>query len=122
MSDKLKKFWCDQESFMFLLQEKRNFPKYPVDITSKIGQKLIKDIGHDSQHETFEAIQKLRNSKSHRATEISDFELDEFVEEIADATKYLLEMLILAGVSYEQFVEIFEMKTLKNTRRINEGY
>jgi hypothetical protein len=120
--DKLEKMWQDQEKFMRLLQEKRNFADFPVDVSSKCGQKLIKEMANEGIHEFVEAVQLLKNSKAHRAANITQFDLDDFVEECVDVQKYLYEVLLLAGVSVEQFFEVFEKKTMKNIRRINEGY
>lgn len=114
--------WDSQVSFMSLLQQHRNFPQFPVDISSKSGQKIIKDVIHEAQHEAFEAIQHLKNTKSHRLTEIPDVAIDDFIEEIVDAQKYLLEALLLAGVSYEKWIAIFNSKTNKNIDRILNGY
>lgn len=111
-----------QNDFMKLLQEKRSFPQYPVDVTSKTGQKIIKDCSHEALHELFEAIHLLKNSKSHRKTEIKEFDEDSFVEELVDCYKYLTEIFLLSGVSAEKFADIFLMKTVENNRRINEGY
>lgn len=114
--------WASQVEFMELLQKYRSFPKYPVDISSKSGQKIIKDAIHEAQHEAFEALQHLKNTKSHRLTEVPDVDVDDFVEEIVDAQKYLLEALILAGVSYEKWIDIFNRKTEKNIDRILNDY
>lgn len=107
---------------MHLLQRKRNFPEYPVDPTSKDGQRHIKNVGHDCMHELFEALHLLKNSKQHRVTEIRSFDRDEFVEELVDAQKFLLEMLIIAGVSINEFYEQFINKTNVNIKRINGDY
>ena len=67
--DKLQEMWEQQKKFMELLQERRDFTKFPVDMTSKSGQKLLKGITHECMHELFEANQMLKNSKDHRATD-----------------------------------------------------
>lgn len=122
MEDILKRHWNDQKEFMKLLQEKRNFPSWPVNIKTKQGQKTIKEVIQDSQTELFEALQHLKNTKSHRLTENTEVDLDAYTEECVDAIKYIFEAMLLAGVTFEQYVEIFDNKTIKNTKRINGNY
>ncbi len=122
MTDKLEKMWKSQDDFMKLLQKHRNFPQYPVDPTSKEGQKHIKNVGHDAMHELFESLHLLKNSKTHRKTEINTFAREEFIEEIVDAQKFILEMLIISGVTLEEFLVMFEHKTDVNTKRIEGNY
>lgn len=121
-NDFLVRQWNQQEDFMHLLQKTRNFPQYPVDISSKQGQKIIKEAVVEAQSELYEAIQHLKNTKSHRIVDLPEVNLDEYIEEIVDAQKYIIEALILAGVTFEKYCEIFEKKTNKNIARIEEGY
>ena len=107
---------------MFLLQEKRNFPKHPVDILSKNGQKFVKDIAHECMDELFEGIQHLRNSKSHRATNVNEFNRSEYIEELVDSFKYFCEICLLSDISAKEFCEVFLKKTSENTERILSGY
>ena len=120
--DRLELMWGQQLKFMKLLQEKRNFPEFPVDIASKPGQKVIKDIAHDCMHELFEAIHLLKNSKNHRATNINDFDKDAFLEELGDVLHFYIEVCALAGISSEELYEAFMKKGDVNTTRINSNY
>lgn len=129
MSDNLKEltqafevFLQIQNEFMQLLQAKRNFPQYPVDLESKQGQKFVKDIAHECMDELFEGIQHLRNSKSHRLTNVTEFNKSEYIEELVDSFKYFTEICILSGITAEDFVKVFVEKTQENQRRINDGY
>lgn len=120
--DRLELMWGQQLKFMKLLQEKRNFPEFPVDIASKPGQKVIKDIAYDCMHELFEAIHLLKNSKNHRATNINDFDKDAFLEELGDVLHFYIEVCALAGISSEELYEAFMKKGDVNTARINSNY
>lgn len=120
--DTFDKFWQQQFDFMKLLQEERNFPEFPVDITTKDGQKLIKDVTHDCMHELFESIHALKNSKNHRKTEVKEFDRENFIEELVDTMKFFLEILILAGISKEEFIDSFDQKTNVNIERIKGNY
>lgn len=121
-TDTLDKWWKSQEDFMRLLQEKRGFPEFPVDIKSKPGQRFLKEIIHDCQDELGEARVLLKNSKNHRETEIVEFDRQGYIEELVDAEKFLLETLILSGVTLEEFKAAFEAKTDINIDRIKKGY
>lgn len=122
MSDKLQKMFDQQEAFMRLLQKKRNFPEFPVDVLSKGGQKLVKDISYECADELHEARQHLKNSKSHRVTEIKTFDRDDYIEELVDAQHYLFEIVIASGITIEEFFDAYMEKGRINTDRINDGY
>ncbi len=120
--DKLKKMFEQQESFMRLLQEKRNFPNFPLDLSKKEDQRFIKEIAHECMHELFEAIHLLKNSKSHRNTQISEFNREAFLEEISDTFHYLVEIIISSGISVDEIYEAYMKKGKVNEDRINSGY
>jgi hypothetical protein len=120
--DRLARMWDDQVSFMRLLQEKRGFPEFPTDISSKTGQKFLKDIRNHIMEELFEAGQHLKNAKSHRATEIPEVDREAYKEELVDAQKLLLELIIASGITLDEFVEAFTKKGEINTHRILGSY
>lgn len=120
--DKLQQMWTQQESFMRLLQKTRNFPEFPVDVTSKGGQKFLKGITHECMHELFEANMMLKNSKDHRATDITEFDKDSYVEELVDALHYFFEIAITSGVSMNELHEAYMKKGQINIDRIENGY
>jgi len=121
MSDRFEIMWQQQEEFMKLLQKERGFPKFPVDLTSKDGQKFIKGISYECADELHEARQHLKN-KNHRATEINDVDREEYVEELADAFHYFLEIVIASGITAEELYEAYTVKGIENVRRIKGGY
>ena len=61
MNDRLSQMFEQQRQFMDLLRERRNFPDFPVDLSSKNGQKFCKSIAYEMMGEIFEAIQELKN-------------------------------------------------------------
>lgn len=122
MTDKLEKMWDQQEKFMRLLQTRRNFPEFPVDMTTKSGQKFLKGITHECMHELFEANLLLKNSKDHRATDVSEFSREEYVEELVDALHYFFEIAISSGVSMDELHEAYIKKGQINIDRIENGY
>lgn len=121
-SDRFFNMWSQQQQFMKLLQKERNFPEFPVDISSKIGQKFLREITHLMMDELFEANQHLKNSKSHRVTQVPDVDRASYVEELADSFHYFLELLIASGVSMDEFYDSYMKKGEINIKRIKNGY
>lgn len=120
--DTLTSMWAQQVAFMRLLQQKRGFPEFPTDISSKKGQKFLNDIRHHLQDELHEAAQHLKNAKSHRATEVPEVDRAAFVEELVDALHLYFELCIAAGISQEELVKAYLDKGEINVDRINNGY
>ena len=122
MSDKLQEMWDQQLEFMNLLKKKRDFPEFPVDIRSKAGQKFLKSITYECMGELFEANQELKNSKTHRATEISDLDKDAYLEELIDSLHFFFEIVIASGISLDEMYDAYMKKGNKNFDRIENGY
>jgi hypothetical protein len=121
--DRLAKVWSDQQAFMRLLRLRRDFPAFPVDLHTKEGQRLVKEIAYDACHELHEAVDHLKNAKLHRATEVPELDRAAFLEELVDAFKFIIEVAVLSGVTLPEFWAAYEKKTERNTRRIaEEGY
>lgn len=120
--DMLNKMFSQQREFMNLLKEKRNFPEFPVDLSTKQGQKFVKSISHECMHELFESVQLLSDSKDHKNSLSGDFNKEKFLEELADVTHYLIEIFILTGISPEQIYEAYMKKGEINNNRIMNGY
>jgi hypothetical protein len=121
-TDRLGHMFHQQKEFMDLLRERRGFPEFPMDLSKKESQRFIKAIAHDAMGELFEAVQELKNSKGHRATEIDEFDRQAYVEELVDTQKFLFEILHLSGISIEEFFEAYLAKGEINTQRIIKGY
>lgn len=120
--DRLQTMWDQQESFMRLLQEKRNFPEFPTDITSKKGQQFLEGIAFHMMKELFEAGQHLKNAKSHRATEITTVDREAYKEELVDVLHLYIELCIGAGISLDELFDAYVAKGNVNVERINGGY
>lgn len=121
-NDRLLEMWHQQYEFMKLLQEKRGFPQFPVDITTKEGQKFLKGITHECMGELFEANQELKNSKAHRATEITNLDRDAYLEELVDSLHFFFEIAIASGISVTELYAAYMKKGDVNTNRIKNGY
>lgn len=122
MNDRLQQMWEQQTEFMKLLQQERGFPAFPTDITSKQGQQFLDGITFHVMKELFEAGLHLKNSKSHRATEIKEMDREAYKEELVDALHLFFEICIAAGISLEELHEAYMKKGEVNFDRIRNGY
>jgi len=113
-----------RESFMHKIREKdpEISPSWPVDLSDKQSQQHIRDMALRGVEEMFEALQHLKNWKPHRSTQITEFNRDEFLEEIVDAFNYFLSVLVLVGVSDEELFDAYEKKDQIIRERVNSGY
>jgi hypothetical protein len=123
--DRLSQMFQKRETFMHLLRQK--FPNaypvdWPVDLSNKDAQSNVRDIALKGVEEMFEALQHLKNWKSHRETEIPDVNRDEFLEEVVDSFNYFFSLLILAGFNENQFFEMFDKKDQIIRGRLTSKY
>ncbi len=123
--DRLSQMFQKRETFMHLLRQK--FPNaypvdWPVDLSNKDAQSNVRDIALKGVEEMFEALQHLKNWKSHRETEVPEVNRDEFLEEVVDSFNYFFSLLILAGFNEDQFFEMFDKKDQIIRKRLTSKY
>lgn len=122
--DNLSEIFILREEYMNALLNK--FPSYyqqwPINVATKESQTVLRDSILRGVEEMFEALQHLKNSKPHRKTEITEFEKDEFLEEMVDAQNYFFTTLILLGITPENFFDAYKKKHDKILKRLNNGY
>jgi len=121
-SDRLKQMFEQQTSFMKLLKLKRGFPEFPLDLNLKENQVFCKHIVYEIMGELFEAVQELRNSKSHRVTDVKEFNRDKLVEEVVDSLHYFHELCILMDITPNELFHAYMKKGDVNVKRINNNY
>lgn len=97
-------------------------PQFPLDISTKVGQRQCRDTGLKAVEEFFEALALLRGWKPHRKTEIPEFDREGFLEEYVDSLHYQLEMLLMLGVTPDELVAAYERKNTIVHERIDSGY
>lgn len=122
--DRLKRMLDMREKFMIDLAASRPavLQKWPVDITSKVGQQAVRDTVLKGVEEMFESLAHLKNAKNHRLTEIKDFDHDAFLEEYVDALNFFLAVPIMLGIGADELFEAYEKKDLIIHDRIKHGY
>jgi len=97
-------------------------PEWPLDLGSKKNQQYVRDIALRGVEEMFEALQHLKNWKPHRKTEISDFNREEFLEEVVDAFNYFFSLLILVGFDADDLYEAYCKKDKIIHDRLQTNY
>ncbi len=122
--DKLDEMFRLRQEFMKAMKTARPniYPDWPVDISEKQNQQLLRDTALKGVEEMFEALQHLKNWKPHRNTEITEFNRDEFLEEIVDAFNYFFSILVLTGVTSEELYSTYVKKDDIIHKRLQSGY
>ena len=122
--DKLDEMFRMRQAFMEAMKETKPgiYPQWPVDISEKESQQLLRDTALKGVEEMFEALGHLKNWKPHRTTEITEFDRDEFLEEIVDAFNYFFSILVLTGVTSEELFNTYVKKDDIIHKRLQTGY
>tara|TARA_Y100001938_G_C7807761_1_gene290332 strand:- start:146 stop:523 length:378 start_codon:yes stop_codon:yes gene_type:complete len=123
-NDKLKEMFRLRERFM---QEIANanpsiYPEWPVDLTDKTSQQVLRDTALKGVEEMFEALQHLKNWKPHKQTEVKEFDREEFLEEVVDAFNYFFSLLVLTGVDADELFNAYQKKDAIIHNRLRTGY
>tara|TARA_X000000368_G_C23002290_1_gene699524 strand:- start:766 stop:1098 length:333 start_codon:yes stop_codon:yes gene_type:complete len=96
--------------------------KWPVNISEKSSQSILRETALKGVEEMFEALQHLKNWKTHRETDMPEIDREEFLEEIVDAFNYFFSLMILIGVDVDEFYNAFNTKDEIIRRRLDKGY
>lgn len=121
MSDMLQKIFVKQQEFMEMLREHDKFPEYPVDLTTKPGQRFVREIAFNLIEELMEASFCLRN-KMHRLTDESSFDRPHYVEELGDALAYFIEICVVSGITADELYTEYSRKNRVVRERLQKGY
>ena len=125
MKDKLDIIFNYREEFMRLIRDKfpDSYPEsWPIDLTKKESQKLLRQTALNGVEEMFEALGHLKNWKPHRSSDMPDIDQEEFLEEIVDAFNYFVTLLVLCGVDNDKFFKAFLKKHEIIKKRLEDGY
>jgi NTP pyrophosphatase (non-canonical NTP hydrolase) len=120
-SDKLENMFKRQKELMDQLVMSDKLPEYPIDISSKHGQRQIKELTWAMVEEMAEASYILKN-RSHRFTDHTDVDFAHFKEELADALAYCIEICVFAGISHNELFEEYCIKNAVVKKRVKDGY
>lgn len=109
MADKFDKAFTLQREFMDMLVEYDRLPEYPVDLTTKQGQRLIKEYVSNTIFELSEAAQTLRN-RNHVIKDVPELDFDHYIEELGDAFAFFMEICILSNITPDQMYNEYRRK------------
>jgi len=120
----LEEMFALREEFMNTLIKKipNYYPVWPVDISQKQSQAVLRDSIIRGVEEVFESLAHLKNSKPHRQTDLPDFDRDAFLEETVDAYNYFFSVLVLLGVTPDELMSSYKKKHEIIMKRIEDGY
>jgi len=123
-TDRLADIFAMRSAFLYAMKEKLPHaqPDIPITIASKEGQQYCRDIALRGVEEMFEALQHLKNWKTHRVTDIPDFNREEFLEEVVDAFNYFFALLIAVDCDEDEFFHAFLRKDKIIHDRLNSKY
>lgn len=122
--DRLEQVFQKRRDFMLRLREimPHAQPAFPVDISTRDGQQYCRDLALRGVEEMFEALQHLKNWKTHRMTEISDFDREEFLEEVVDAFNYFYALLVAVDCDVDEFFDAYCRKDKIIHDRVTNKY
>lgn len=119
--DRLQDMFDRQKKFMDLLCLNDRLPEFPVDITTKPGQRLVKECAFNLVEELMEASFTLKN-RMHRLTDDRNIDFNHYKEELGDAFAYFMELCILSGITAEDLHNEYVRKNQIVTERLEKGY
>lgn len=115
--DKLEKMFTKQREFMDMLREHDVLPEFPVDLTTKFGQRLVKEYVFHVVEEICEASYTLKN-KMHTLKDERALDRQHYVEELGDAWAFMMEVMILSGVSAQELYDEYCRKNQEVRKRL----
>lgn len=121
VSDKLDAAFMLQRQFMDLLVENDKLPEYPVDPTTKPGQRLIKETVWNLVEELAEASFTLKN-RMHKLSDDKELDFEHYREELGDAFAFFIEICHLSGITAQQLFDEYRRKNLVVRQRLEAGY
>ena len=120
-NDMLRDAFRRQGEFMELLRDHDRMPEWPVDMTSKPGQRIIREVSFNMIEELFEAIFTLKN-KMHRLTDVRVFDFEHYREEMGDAFAYFMEICLMSDISPDDLYNEYCRKNDIVKERLKKGY
>ena len=119
--DRLENMFDKQTKFMEMLRDNDKMPEWPLDLSSKNGQRLIKETIFNMIEELMEASFTLKN-KTHRITDDTSVDIKHYKEELGDALAYFMEICILSGFTPEEIYQEYIKKNEIVIKRFESGY
>ena len=119
--DMLEEMFLRQKEFMELLREHDILPEWPIDLTTKPGQRIIKEYIFNMIEEIAEASFTLKN-RVHKLSNDGQVDFEHYKEELVDALSYFMEICILSGISEHELFTEYCKKNAIVKERLESGY
>jgi hypothetical protein len=119
--DRLDEVFARQRALMDRLIAADKLPEYPIDITSKYGQRQIRELTWALVEEMAEAVILLKNHV-HHFTDRTDVDFLHFREELGDALAYFVEICVFAGIGPSELFDEYCKKNQVVQERVRTGY
>ena len=120
----LKDMFELRRDFMNRIRKKdeKSYPDWPVDVKKRKNQQALRETTLRGVEELFEALQHLKNWKTHR-TDSSDFDFnrEEFLEEMVDALNYFFAVLVMLGIDELELYSAYFKKHKKILGRLENN-
>ena len=122
--DKLDEIFELRRNFITALSDSvpGSYPDLPADLSEKSNQQFCRDLALRGVEELIEAVQELKNSKTHRQTEIKEFDRNAFLEEIVDSLNFVFSLVIVSGFTEDDLFDAYLKKDKILHDRLNSGY
>lgn len=120
-SDSLYEIFDRQREFMGELVEHDRLPEFPVDLTTKPGQRIVKEMIWNLVEEMAEASFVLKN-RQHKITDDRTLDFAHFLEELGDAFAFFVEVCILSGIGPTELFAEYCRKNETVRQRLRDGY
>ena len=124
MSDMLKGMFELRKDFMNRIRKKdeKSYPSWPVDVKKRENQQALRETTLRGVEELFEALQHLKNWKTHRSDmDEFDFNREEFLEEMVDALNYFFAVLVMLGIDESELYSAYLKKHKKILQRLENN-
>jgi len=121
MEDMLEDMFERQTAFMEELRRNDKLPEWPVDLTTKPGQRLIKETIFNTIEELAEASFTLKN-RMHKLSDDRSLDIDHYKEELGDTFAYFMEICVLSGFTAKELYEEYKRKNQVVFDRLRNGY
>ena len=111
-----------QYQLMNMLVERGKLPTYPIDMSTKEGQKLMKLTAWALVEELGESMNLLKN-RAHKLSNDTAVDMPKFLEELCgDVMAYYLELCAFAGINAITLFDEYRKKNRTCIKRVLTGY
>ena len=117
----LKSLFALQRKLMARYVNMRYLPSMEVDLSTKEGVAVIRDVSLRLEEELHEFLRELKN-RPYRKKVVNNFDMENLKKEYADIFHFVLELGILCGFHPDDVFSKFVEVNRQNHIRLDDGY